>query len=60
MLTVSARVCETNDSKFGHVFRYEVILLKDGKPTDIMEFVNNRNEVMDFARKWKVKTIEYT
>lgn len=59
MLSVSARVCETNDVKFGHVFRYEAILMKDGKPTDIREFVNNRNEVKDFARKWKVKVIEY-
>ena len=59
MLSVSARVCETNDAKFGHVFRYEAILMKDGKPTDIREFLNNRNEVKDFARKWKVKVIEY-
>ena len=59
MLTVSARVCETNDAKFGHIFRYEAILMKDGKPTDIREFVNNRNEVKEFARKWKVKVIDY-
>ena len=59
MLSVSARVCETNDSKFGHRFCYEAILVKDGKPTDIREFVNNRNEVKEFARKWKVKQIEY-
>lgn len=59
MLTVKARVCETNDAKFGHVFRYEVTLFNNGKSTDIREYVNNRNEVKEFARKWKVKTIEY-
>lgn len=59
MLSVSARVCETNDAKFGHIFRYEAILMKDEKPTDIRVFANNRNEVKEFAQKWKVNVIEY-
>lgn len=59
MLWVKARVCETNDKKFGHVFKYEAILMNGEKQTDIYVYVNNRNEVKDFARKWKAKRIQF-